>query len=86
MPATADIVKPSAADAPSQGAPIVVDLGKKPRKQVRQLRRGEGKLLAKVNEVMHELKTAGTISSSSQPVIVVVRQKRIRRSALWPMI
>lgn len=77
---------PAATLAPSL-APVVLDLGKRRRKQVKQLRRGEGKLLDDINGAVEELRTAGTLSATSQPVIVIVREKR-RRSAksLFPLL
>jgi uncharacterized protein DUF6200 len=66
-------------------APVVLDLGKRRRKQIRQLRRGSGKLLDDVNSAVEELRTAGTLSADAQPVIVVVRQRRRRgRGGLLP--
>jgi Family of unknown function (DUF6200) len=64
---------------------VVVDIGKKPRKQIKQLREGRGKLLDEVNGLLAELRTAGSLSASAQPVVVVVRQKRKTRSVLWPL-
>lgn len=70
----------------SAKAPIVVDLGKKRRKAVKQLRRGNGKLMDEVNSTLQELRTAGTIAASAQPVIVVVeRKRRGSRNGLWPV-
>jgi hypothetical protein len=54
---------------------LLVDLGKKSRKQIKRFRRGEGKLVDEVQRCMHELKSAGTVSESSQPVVIVVREK-----------
>jgi hypothetical protein len=65
-------------------APLVVDLGKRRRKLVRQLLDGQGKLMDEVNHTIQELKTAGTISPTAQPVIVVVRQKRKARTWTFP--
>jgi hypothetical protein len=72
---------------PSSGvaAPLVVDLGKKRRKAVKQLLNGEGKLLSVVNDAISELKAAGTISDGAQPVIVVVRPRRRKRNWLFPL-
>jgi hypothetical protein len=65
--------------------PVVLDLGKRRRKQIRQLRRGRGKLLDDVNGAVEELRTAGTVSGDAQPVIVVVRQRSRRgRGGLLP--
>jgi hypothetical protein len=65
-------------------APVVVDLGKKSRKQIRQLRKGEGKLLDEVQDVVARLKAAGTVDSKAQPLVIVVRQKRRRTTTLFP--
>jgi hypothetical protein len=67
--------------------PIIVDLGKKRRKQVKKLRRGTGKLMDEVNGTLQELKNAGTITSNSQPVVVVVRERRrgSKNPLLWPL-
>ena len=69
-----------------QVAPVVVDLGKKSRKQVKQLRQGRGKLLREVNDVVAELRKTDTFTSD-QPVVVVVQpRRRVRdRSILWPL-
>ena len=54
---------------------VVIDLGKKKRKKVRQLRKGKGPLLGEVDEAIAELRADGTINEGVVPVIVVVRQK-----------
>jgi hypothetical protein len=61
-----------------EGGVLLVDLGKKSRKQVKQLRKGTGKLLAEVHRCLQDLRTAGTVSESAQPVIMLVREKRGR--------
>lgn len=74
-----------AAEQGSSSAPVVVDLGAKGRKQIKRLREGRGKLLDEVNTVVSELRSAGTITASAQPVVVVVRARRRPRSLLWPL-
>lgn len=64
----------------TESAPIVIDLGKKKKKLVRQLRKGRGKLIDRVNDVVDELRSAGSLASENQPVIVVVREKKRRRA------
>ena len=73
-----------AAEHQGARASVVVDIGKKPRKQIKQLREGRGKLLDEVNGVIEELRTAGSISATAQPVVVVVRERRKLRSLMWP--
>jgi hypothetical protein len=84
MPVTAESSK--VADTVPAGAPIIVDIGKKRRKQIKQLREGRGKLMDKVNGLLDELRTAGSISTSAQPVVVVVQEKRKARSLRWPFV
>ena len=58
-----------------------VDLGTKRRKRVKQLRDGRGKLMDRVREVVEELRTEGTLAANAQPVLVIIRQRRKKRSA-----
>ena len=72
------------ADAPARPSPVVVDLGKRRRKQIRQLTKGGGKLLGEVNGAVAELRAAGTIAADAQAVVFVVRQRRRRLKSLIP--
>ncbi len=84
MPATSDHAT-KVADTVSDGAPLIVDMGKKRKKQIKQLREGRGKLMDKVNDLLEELRAAGSISKSAQPVVIVVQEKPKTRSLLWPI-
>jgi len=57
-------------------APIILDLGKKKRKQIKQLKKGTGKLMTEVQDCIQELKQAGRVADHSRPVIVLVRERR----------
>jgi hypothetical protein len=59
---------------------VIVDLGRKSRKDVRQLRKGRGRLMEDVGECIEELREAGAISALAQPVIVIVEQRSIEQS------
>ena len=74
-PASARAAKPS---VKGENGLLLVDLGRKSRKQIRRFRKGQGKLVDEVQRCLHELRSAGTLSESSQPVVVVVREKRPR--------
>jgi hypothetical protein len=84
MAATAEtkVEMTKAQDAGATG-PVVVDLGKKRRRQIKKLRRGQGKLMDEINHLVEELRTSGSIGSTTQPLVVVVRQKRRSRSVGW---
>jgi S1-C subfamily serine protease len=62
--------------AADSGSPIlVVDLGKKQRrKDIRNLRRGEGRLMEKVQDAVEEIKEKGDLKGHPT-VVVVVREK-----------
>jgi siroheme synthase len=57
-------------------APVFIDLGKKKKKAVKRLRNGRGSLVGRIQATIEDLRNAGTISATAQPVIVVVREKR----------
>lgn len=70
----------TAEPAAAQPSPVVIDLGKKKRGQVKKLRRGRGKLLDRVHDVLADIKSDGNVADGAQPVIVVVREKKKRGS------
>jgi hypothetical protein len=55
--------------------PIVIDLGKRKRKDVKKLNKGEGSLMDKIGDCVNELKSSKEISPNAQIVIVVVKEK-----------
>lgn len=59
-----------------QGDVCVLDMGKHTRKRIKQLRRGKGKLMYKVECAIEDLREDGVLSASAQTVIVVVREER----------
>jgi hypothetical protein len=73
-------------DGPAQlssgATPVVLDLGKQRRKRIKELRRGEGRLMDEVAASIEELRTAGALSADAQPVVVIVRQKRRKTRGL----
>jgi hypothetical protein len=56
--------------------PIIIDLGKRSRKQVRKLRRGkQGGLASRIEDAMEHLQDNGAIAAGTQPIVVVVKEK-----------
>jgi Family of unknown function (DUF6200) len=54
---------------------VVVDLDEpQPARRVRLLRKGRGKLMARVERIVADLAEAGTVKSGAQPVVIVVRE------------
>lgn len=58
-----------------KNAPILVDLGKQKRKRVKKLRKGGGRLMDDVSQVIADLKAESKLDDSAQTVIVVVERK-----------
>ena len=71
--------KKGASSEPKQQviSPVMIKLGKKTRKRVRQLKKGKGKLMNKVANTIDEI-CANLEDNSGHvvPVVVVVEQKR----------
>ncbi|MEO8074832.1 MAG: hypothetical protein ABI818_00800 [Acidobacteriota bacterium] len=85
--ATAIAAEPtSITGTPERNAPVVLDLGKQGRKSIKRLRRGEGRLLDDINGAIEELRTVGTIGATTQPVIIVVRQKSRKAKSMFPLL
>lgn len=68
--------------------PIVVDMGKKSRKQVRKLRKGRpGRLLDRVEDTIQHLRENGAIGEDVQPIVIVVKERVRNRgkrlSKMW---
>ena len=55
--------------------PTIVDLGKQPRRRVKRLLKGEGKLMNEVRDCIAELRRAEKISASAEAIVIVIRQK-----------
>ena len=58
---------------------IVADLGKRKRKQVKKLRRGEGKLTQEVQDLVAALRADGD-AAEGDTIVVVVEKKQDRWS------
>ena len=67
--------KPATRAAAPQGAITVVDLGRRSKKQIKRLRKGEGRLLNRVEQTVDQLKAENEIDAKSEVVVVVVKQK-----------
>jgi hypothetical protein len=60
--------------------PVVVELGRKKRKQIKKLRRGTGPLMDDLQELLEKLRASGTLAAGATPVFMIVKQKPKRRS------
>jgi len=64
------------------GAMIVLDLGKRSKKKIKRLRRGEGSLVAKIDETVAQLREDGELADGDV-VVAIVKQKPKSRLRLF---
>jgi hypothetical protein len=67
-------------------APVVVSLGTEKQKRIRQLKRGRGKLMDEVGQVLEQVRTSFGEHADGKifvPVVLVYRRKRRRGVGLW---
>lgn len=68
---------PAAASSEQNDNLIVVNVGKKyKRKHIRRLRKGRGKIMDRVEELVAGLREEQALAPGAQPLIIVVRQKK----------
>src|SRR6185437_2113927 len=53
----------------------IVDMGKKSRKAVRDLRKGKGRLMDDIEDTIEELRDAGAISETAHPLVIIVERR-----------
>lgn len=71
-----------AAPPAAKPEPIIVDMGKKNRKQVRKLSKGKpGRLLDRIEETVEHLRQNGELAEGVQPIVIIVKQRTRRRGA-----
>ena len=79
---TPDTPSPRATASTGKRELLVVDLGKpQSRKRIKKLRKGEGKLVERIDGIIDELIEAGTVDRNVQPVVIVVREEH---ALTWP--
>ena len=61
---------------------LIVDIGKRRRKQLRQLRKGRGPLTDRIERTLAQLKVDGVLEEGAQTVVVVVERKP-KRGLFW---
>jgi hypothetical protein len=62
-------------ESAAAGIVCVLDMGEQSRKRIKRLRRGEGRLMDKVEDAIADLQTQGVVGTQVQTVVVVVREE-----------
>ena len=74
---------PRGTDRASGSQLLVVDLGKRQSpKQLKRLRKGRGKLVGRIDQIVPDLVEAGTVKAGAHPIVIVVRE-RMDLPTLW---
>jgi len=55
--------------------PTILDLGKRKQKQIRQLKKGEGPLMAKVEAAIAQARSSAPPGKEILPVVIIYRKK-----------
>jgi cellobiose-specific phosphotransferase system component IIA len=67
-------------------SPIIVNAGKKRRKVIKSLKRGRGKLMNEVSQVIEEARSGlsgDTEAKEIVPIVVIYQKKSKRKRGLW---
>lgn len=68
------------AQAEPSPEPIIIDMGKRSRKQVRKLSKGKpGRLMDRVQDALAHLQENGALTGDVQPIVIIVKQRQRRR-------
>jgi hypothetical protein len=73
----------SPVSATSEITPVVVDLGKKKKKDIQALKRGQGKLMEDVHRVIEEVRANSSALAGKElvPVVILYRKEPKRKVA-----
>lgn len=67
--------KKEATPVAETGVFCVLDLGEQKKKRIKKLRKGEGRLMEKVEDAIADLQGEGILEAKVQTVVVVVREE-----------
>ena len=70
-PATDD----SSDAAPSSNV-CIIDVGTQSRKRIKKLKRGEGKLMSKIDDIVQDLIDEKVVPAGAATVVVIVKQEK----------
>ena len=74
-PATSSGEQAREHEKPGKSQIVVVELAdQQSSRDVKRLRKGQGKLFTHVERIVSDLAEAGTVKASAQPVVIVVRE------------
>jgi hypothetical protein len=70
--------------ASAEQSMVIVDLGKRSKKQVKKLRKGGGRLMDRIGQTVDQLRAEQEIDAKAEVVVFVVRERDPRtKGILW---
>jgi hypothetical protein len=72
--------------ASMSGAPIVINLGKKSRKKIKKLKKGEGSMVAEVNDAVEQVRARLPESEKNKDIVPIVMfcERKITKKVKFP--
>lgn len=81
------VIETTPVSSAGQALPVVLDLGKTKKKLIRELKRGEGKLMADVAEAVEAVRSNLSPEMDGKilvPVVIVYQRKTSRKGGFLP--
>lgn len=66
--------QPSTGDR-QQHEPVIVEFGKRSKKQIRKLRSGRGRIMRDIESVLDELRSSGELDEDTRVLVAVVKER-----------
>ena len=61
---------------------IIMEMSGTKSEDIRDLRRGEGKIFRRIGQMIEQLQESGQASENIQPIIVITKKKRSKKGLL----
>lgn len=65
-----------------QANTVILEFGTAKSDDIRDLRRGEGKVFNKMGRAIEQLRESGAVSENIQPIIVILKKKKSKKGLL----
>ncbi|HSP25673.1 MAG TPA: hypothetical protein VLQ65_10895 [Saliniramus sp.] len=66
----------AAAEVAAPSNVCIIDVGTQSRKRIKKLKRGEGKLMSKIDDIVQDLIDENVVPEGAATVIVIVKQEK----------
>ncbi|MGD1913747.1 MAG: hypothetical protein ACFB2X_23805 [Rivularia sp. (in: cyanobacteria)] len=67
---------PALAATTQQANTIILEFSSASSDDIKDLRKGEGKVFRRIGQVIEQLKESGEVGENAQPIVVIVKEKK----------